>query len=75
MLRQLCEMRELLEAAVAQSPAGILIADAPDVTIRLGNQAAFDIRGGDQSILTGIDVTQHAVHWQTYRPDGSLYPP
>jgi len=75
MLRQLREAREFLETAVAQSPSGILIADAPDATIRLANQAAFGIRGGDQSILTGIDVAQHTANWQTYRPDGSPYPP
>jgi len=74
MLRQLREAREFLETALAQSPSGIVIADAPDVTIRLANQAAFSIRGGDQSILTGIDVAQLAANWQTYRPDGSPYP-
>ncbi|HUT92749.1 MAG TPA: PAS domain S-box protein [Thermoguttaceae bacterium] len=75
MLRQLREAREFLETALAQSPSGIVIADAPDVTIRLANQAAFGIRGGDQSILTGIDLARHAENWQTYRPDGSPYPP
>ncbi len=74
-LRQLVEAREFLEAALAQSPSGILIADAPDVTIRMANQAAFGIRGSDQSILTGIDVAQHSENWQMYRPDGSPYPP
>ncbi len=69
------EAREFLEAAVAQSPSGILIADAPDVRIRVANRAAFGIRGGDQSILTGIDVAQHTSNWQLFRPDGSAYPP
>jgi PAS domain S-box-containing protein len=69
------EAREFLEAAVAQSPSGILIADAPNVTIRLANQAAFGIRGGERRILTGIEVAEHAEKWQTYRPDGSPYPP
>ncbi|MHC4519068.1 MAG: sensor histidine kinase, partial [Planctomycetota bacterium] len=64
-----------LETAIAQSPSGILIADAPDVTIRLGNAAAFGIRGGDRELLTGIEVAQHASRWQTYRPDGSAYRP
>jgi signal transduction histidine kinase/ActR/RegA family two-component response regulator len=67
------EAREFLEMAVAQSPSGILIADAPDVTIRMANQAAFGIRGGDPGILTGIALTKHSVNWQTYRPDGSPY--
>ena len=68
------EAREFIETALAQSPSGIVIADAPDVTIRLANQAALGVRGGDQSILTGIDMAQHAANWQTYRPDGSPYP-
>ncbi len=71
----LLEAQEFLEAAVAQSPAGILIADAPDVTIRLANSAAFGIRGGDKGILTSIDVSEHAMKWQTYYPDGSIYAP
>ncbi len=70
----LCEMQEYLMAALGQSPSGILIADAPNVSIRLANQAALGIRGGDSSILTGIDVERHGINWQTYYPDGSPYP-
>ena len=63
-----------LETAIAQSPSGILIAEAPHATIRMANAAAFDIRGGDPDLLTGIEGTQHATRWQIYRPDGSPYP-
>jgi len=69
------EVQAFLETAIAQSPSGILIADAPDVTIRLANTAAFDIRGGNRELLTGIKMAEHAVKWQMYRPDGSLYRP
>ena len=69
------EANELLVAAVTQSPSGILIASAPDVTIRLVNPAALTIRGGAKELLTGIDVTKHAINWQTFRPDGSPFPP
>ncbi len=71
---KLRETQEFLEAAVAQSPSGILIADAPNVNIRLANQAAFSIRGIDSSILTGMDVAQHAANWQILHSDGSRYP-
>ncbi len=71
---KLREAQEFLEAAVGQSPSGILIADAPNVNIRLANQAAFSIRGGDSGVLTGLDVAQHAAKWQTLHSDGSLYP-
>ena len=39
------EAREFLETAVAQSPSGILIADAPDVTIRLANEGGVQHPG------------------------------
>ncbi len=72
---ELLEARKFLEAAVAQSPSGILIADAPDVTIRMANPAAFGIRGETDRPLTNIEVEQHASNWQTFRPDGAPYPP
>lgn len=64
----------LLETAIAQSPSGILVADAPDVTIRWANAAALGIRGETDLSLTGIEVSRHASHWQTFKPDGSPYP-
>ena len=64
----------LLEASISQSPSGILIADAPDVTIRWANAAALSIRGETNQPLTGIMFAQHAAHWQTFRPDGTVYP-
>jgi PAS domain S-box-containing protein len=73
--RALQETQNFLEMALAQSPSGILIATAPDVTIQVANPAAFHIRGGDPKLLTGIDVTQHAIQWQTYHPNGDPYPP
>ena len=69
------ESQGLLEAAVANSPSGILIADAPDVRIRYANSAAFSIRGGDPYLLTDLEVSQHATKWQTFRLDGSPFPP
>jgi PAS domain S-box-containing protein len=72
--KMLQEAREFLETAVAQSPSGILIADAPDVKIRMANPAAFNIRGGNRRTLTGIEVAKHSEKWQTFRPDGSPYP-
>lgn len=65
----------LLDAAIEQSPSGILIADAPDVRIRIANPVALGIRGGERRLLTGIDLGQHGHRWQTFRIDGSPYPP
>ncbi|MDW7694801.1 PAS domain S-box protein [Flammeovirgaceae bacterium SG7u.111] len=72
---ELIATKNILEAAIAQSPSGILIADAPNVSIRIANKAAFGIRGGDDRTLTSIEVNEHAQRWQTHLPDGSPYPP
>ena len=64
----------MLESALAHSPAGILIADAPGVTIRWANPAALNIRGESDRPLTGIEAALHPSHWQTFLPDGSPYP-
>lgn len=68
------EAQALLQAAIEQSSSGILIADAPDVHIRMANTAALSLRGGDPAALVDIDVHEHAVRWKTFRPDGSPYP-
>lgn len=69
--RSLTEVQALLEASFEQSPAGIVIADAPDVTIRFANQTALDIQGGTSEHLTGIDCSLHTERWQVFHPDGS----
>lgn len=64
----------LLNASIAQSSSGILIADAPDVTIRWANSAALKIRGQTDLTLSGIEVDRHAFNWQTFYPDGRPIP-
>ena len=71
---QVQQAHTLFEASLAQSPAGILIAEAPGATIRWANHAALGIRGSSSLPLTGIDFTRHSAHWQTFRADGSPYP-
>ncbi|MBN1488399.1 MAG: PAS domain S-box protein [Phycisphaerae bacterium] len=66
---ELARTQALLLAAINQTPAGIVIADAPDVRIRLVNRAALEIRGqvaGAQDVPPEL----HAEQWQTFRPDG-----
>ncbi|MDH4035131.1 MAG: PAS domain S-box protein, partial [candidate division Zixibacteria bacterium] len=72
---ELAETKSLLLAAIEQSPAGILIADAPDVRIRLANSAALSIRGQSDQLLTEIPVEAHPSHWQTFREDGTMFEP
>jgi len=64
----------MLQSALAQSPSGILIADAPHVRIRWANEVAMTIRGDSETPLTGIDVSKHSVSWQTFRLDGTPMP-
>lgn len=63
------EAKRLLQAALENSPSGILIADAPDGVIRFANPAALAMRGG-QSELGGINLAEYAQIWNVYRPDG-----
>ena len=64
------EAQSLLRAAVEQSPAGIVIADAPEVTIRLVNSAALEMRGATLEPLAAIPMRLHARHWSLFHPDG-----
>jgi PAS domain S-box-containing protein len=68
------EALAFMQAAFEQSPSGILIADAPDVRIRLANAAALGIHGAEASALTDIEVQAHADRWHALRPDGTRYP-
>ena len=72
---ELDQVRATLETSLEQSPVGILIADAPDVTIRFANAAALMVRGQTTVPLTDIAYKQHTKNWQTYYPDGRPYPP
>jgi len=72
---ELLAAKSLLAAAVEQTPAGVLIADAPDVTIRMVNSAALGIRGETSEPLTDIPIELHPQNWQTFYPDGSPYDP
>jgi len=65
----------LLRAAIEQTPAGVLIADAPDVRIRLANSAALGIRGTTPRSLTEITAGDHPGNWQVFRADGTPYEP
>ncbi len=73
--KKLVETKALLKTAIDQSPAGILIADAPDVKIRVANAAALGIRGTNAESLTNISVDKHVKQWQTFHLDGTPYEP
>ena len=63
---------KLLTTAMEQSPAGIVIADSGDVTLRLVNKAAREIRGHTDLPLSDIKLRDHINNWRIYFPDGSI---
>ena len=69
------EAQALLLAAIEQTPAGIVIADAPDVTIRLANLTALQMRGETTEPLAAIPMPLHARNWRLFHPDGQPFRP
>ncbi len=64
----------LLQAALAQSPSGIVIADAKDGAIRLANPAALRFRKQQGAANPEIPAAPHYSDWQILHPDGTDYP-
>ncbi|MFZ5573202.1 MAG: CHASE4 domain-containing protein [Thermodesulfobacteriota bacterium] len=58
---ELGRAQALLTAAVEQTPAGIIIVDAPNLKLRIANKAAVEILG---------DL--HPDQWEGFHPDGRL---
>ncbi|MGH1340802.1 MAG: ATP-binding protein [Nannocystales bacterium] len=65
----------ILRAAIRASPAGILVASAPDGVIEEWNAAALGIRGSGSDELTKIPIELHPTRWQTFHPNGDVYNP
>ncbi len=72
-VEELARTKAMLDAAIEQSPAGILLADAPDVNITMINKAAHEIRGVPEDQLVGITYEEHPDKWQAYLPDGTKF--
>jgi two-component system, cell cycle sensor histidine kinase and response regulator CckA len=69
--QDLAEARNILQAAMDQSPAGIALADAPDGKLRYVNDAGLLIRGGDrESVVNGIGLDQYVAAWKLLDFDG-----
>ena len=71
----LAAAQALLSAAIEQSPAGIIVADAPDVRIRTANRVALDVFGLTQDEHGGTDGAYAAQGWSLLRHDGTPYAP
>ncbi len=64
------ELNALFQAAMDQSQAGIVIADAPSGNIKYINQAGRLIRGLNQD----LKINENISHWQKYYLNGTPYP-
>ena len=71
---ELAKAQALLSAAIEQSPAGILIADAPHGEIRVANAAALAMRGETTDSLLEIPFEFHSQNWRNFQPDGTPVP-
>jgi len=64
----------MLETAVQQSPSGILIADAPDVKIRIANRKAMAILHGNDEKNVDFELHEPTRTWESYSLDGISIP-
>ncbi|MFA6100876.1 MAG: PAS domain S-box protein [Victivallaceae bacterium] len=74
--KELKETRNILEAAFDQSPAGIIIADAPDGRLRHFNKAARQILGSSEDeVAIGMNSKQFTPGEQLLYQDGTKVKP
>jgi len=65
------ETKAILQAAMDQSPTGIVIADAPDGVLRYMNDAGLHIGGGDRGTpIKGVSIDQYVADWRFSDLDG-----
>ncbi len=70
----LSEARSLLETSFEQSPAGVMIADAPNITLRYHNAAATEILGIDpKEDVINLPLTRITTSWKMFNEAGKEY--
>ncbi len=71
---ELAQAQALLKTAIAESPAGIVVADARTTEVIIFNQATSEILGlGPVEVRPGVRLSEYHPSWQAFRPDGSAY--
>ncbi|EGJ51865.1 ATP-binding protein [Desulfocurvibacter africanus] len=63
------EGRRTLEAIMEYLPEGLVIADAPDVHIRMASRYALEFSGGEQAKLLDIPEVLHSSRWKIFDAD------
>ena len=68
---ELHETQAILNAALENNRVGIVLADAPNGTVRYVNDAGLKILGGNRKeIAAGIEIDQYLNGWQPSTPSG-----
>jgi len=70
---ELARTRSILAAAVEQASAGIVIADAPEMTIRLGSIAGHRIISGSGTPIRNVPLADYLQRWTLLNADGTPY--
>jgi PAS domain S-box-containing protein len=70
---ELEKTRSMLMASVESSPAGIVIADAPDGKIRIVNRAALISQEEAAETVTGIEMEEYTRRWRFLKSNGDVY--
>ncbi len=65
----------LLLAAIEQTPAGVVIADAADGKTRIANSAAYAIQGVSRETLGSTSCDSPSEMWRLYHANGRLCNP
>jgi PAS domain S-box-containing protein len=64
------QSESLLNAMIEHIPIGIIIADAPDVTIRAVSRFGLELMGRRDSAIIGVPADQHSLYFRMYHSDG-----
>jgi len=65
------QSESVLSAVIEYIPIGIIIADAPDVTIRAVSRFGQELIGRGDSAIMGIPADQRAQRFKMYQDDGA----
>jgi PAS domain S-box-containing protein len=69
---ELSQTKALLEAALEQTDAGIVVASAPDSRLKIVNSKTLEILGvEDETVLLNTPLLEIKQSWRDFRPDGS----
>ncbi|MBI5571252.1 MAG: PAS domain S-box protein [Desulfomonile tiedjei] len=72
---ELAKAQALLSAAIEQTPAGIIVAEAPDATIIVANSAALEMRCKTVKPPGDEPVKLNPEDWTVFHPDGAPFAP